>query len=339
MKHITIIGAGIAGMETAACLAERGHQVTLVEKSGNIGGNTANWHKLFPTIRDASEVMEHLKSRVAQPSISLKVNASVGEIKPSHKGFTVDIGGQKHEADAIVVATGYQLFDSTRKEEFGYGIYDNVFTSSDLEAVFRSGKPFATKAGKEPSRIAMIHCVGSRDEKSGNHYCSKVCCVTAVKQAIELRHTLPRTEIICFYIDLRMFGAGYEELYREAQERWGIQFVRGRLSEAAENQDGSLQIKAEDTLSGRPLKMKIDAMVLMAGMEPSAGTRSLATQLKLDTRMGSFLKPTDEHLCHNRCRNEGIFVTGTCTGPMTITETLADARAAAVEVERYLGSN
>jgi len=335
-KKVVIIGGGIAGMEAAASLSERGHSVTIVERKPGLGGNVANWHKLFPTLRDSSEVLDYVTKRIDDPRISTVKNTTVENIKKSNGVFSVETSAKAFNADAVLLATGYELFDSHRKEEFGYGIYDNVISSADLEMRFKLGTTLTTAKGTEPQRVAFIHCVGSRDEKAGNHYCSKVCCITAVKQAIELRQRLPRTEIICFYIDLRMFGAGFEELYRESQEKWGIQFVRGRLSEAAENIDGSLQIKAEDTLSGRPLKMRTDLIVLMAGMEPSCGTVDLGKKAGLEQRMGHFLKPKDEHVLSNNSTVDGLFVAGTCTGPMTINETITDARSAAVMIDEYL---
>ena len=336
IKKIVIIGGGIAGMEAAASLSERGHSITLIESKASLGGNVANWEKLFPTLRNSSEVIDYLTKRIESPRIATITHTNVENIKQTSSGFSVEAKGMALDADAVLVATGYDVFDSRRKEEFGYGIYDNVISSADLEQRFKTKMPITTANGSEPKRVSFIHCVGSRDEKAGNHYCSKVCCVTGVKQAIELRQLLPKTDIVCFYIDLRMFGAGFEELYREAQEKWGIQFVRGRLSEAAENMDGSLQIKAEDTLSGRPLKMRSDLIVLLAGMEPSCGTASLGKNLGLEQRMGKFLKPMDEHLLSNKCSIDGLFVAGTCTGPMTINETITDARSAAVMIDEYL---
>ncbi len=335
-KKIVVIGGGVAGMEAAAALGEKGHSVVVLEKEPSLGGKVANWHKLFPTLRDSEDVITYLKKRIENPQISVMTGTSVSDITVKDKQFAVNADGMTLSADAVLLATGYQLFDSRRKEEFGYGIYDNVYSSGDLEKMFKAGKSIVTKQGRDPQRVAMIHCVGSRDEKAGNHYCSKVCCVTAVKQAIELRQRLPQADILCFYIDLRMFGAGFEELYREAQEKWGIQFVRGRLSEAAENIDGSLQIKAEDTLSGRPLKLRADMLILMAGMEPSQGTKKIGTQLGLQTRMGQFLKPFDEHLESNKTQNEGLFIAGTCSGPMSINETITDARSAAILIDEYL---
>ena len=101
-------------------------------------------------------------------------------------------------ANSLLLTTGFDIFEAERKEEYGYGIYDNVITSVDLEQVFNSGKPLQTARGKTPKRIGFIHCVGSRDEKAGNLHCSKVCCVTAVKQAIEVKEMLPSCRSISF---------------------------------------------------------------------------------------------------------------------------------------------
>ena len=243
---------------------------------------------------------------------------------------------QQLEADAIVLATGYELFDARRKEEYGYKIYDHVITSADLEQLFKTGKDLTVAAGENPKRIAFVHCVGSRDEKSGNHYCSKVCCITGVKQAIELKKNLPEAEIFCFYMDLRMYGKHFEELYREAQEKYDIQFIRGRLSEASEKIDKSLLIKAEDTLSGRPLKMNVDLLVLLIGMEAGKGTASAAASCSIGCEESGFLQTADSFLNSNSSLRDGIFLAGSCTAPMTVNDTIMHARSAAQEVNNYL---
>ena len=106
--------------------------------------------------------------------------------------------------------------------------------------------------GSRPRRIAFLHCVGSRDEKVCQQHCSKVCCITGVKQAMEMKQLFPEADVFNFYMDIRMFGPGYEEMYREAQQKYNIHFLRGRISEASPTIDGRVQIKAEDTLTGRP---------------------------------------------------------------------------------------
>ncbi len=243
--------------------------------------------------------------------------------------------GKSLTADAVIVATGFDLFKSARKEEYGYGIYDNVITSADLEEMFRNGE-ITLKDGTVPETIGIIHCVGSRDEKVGNFYCSKLCCVTAVKQAIEIREYLPESKVFCFYMDMRMGGAFYEELYREAQEKWGVSFIRGKVSEASETIDNKLLIKVEDTLAGRPLKMKLDMLVLMAGMEMSEGGKKIAGIGGLKTGENRFFAAADNHFGSNKSNIEGVFYAGTCTAPMNITETISHARAAVSEVIDYL---
>ncbi|MDP4292434.1 MAG: FAD-dependent oxidoreductase, partial [Bacteroidota bacterium] len=207
----------------------------------------------------------------------------------------------------------------------------NVITSLELEDRLKEPQ-LVNASGNAPKRIAIIHCVGSRDEKVCNNYCSRVCCVTAVKQAIEIKKMSPETEVYCFYMDLRMFGRHFEELYREAQEKYGIQFIRGRLSEAVENRDKTIIVKAEDTLLGKPLRMTVDLMVLMVGMELSKNLAPMIEKMQLEVGTDRFIVPTDEQLFPNETSWEGVFVAGTCTGPKNIPETLNDARSAALAI-------
>jgi heterodisulfide reductase subunit A len=138
-------------------------------------------------------------------------------------------------------------------------------------------------------------------------------------------------------MDLRMWGQHFEELYREAQTDYNIKFIRGRISEAGGTFDRRVQIKAEDTLMGRPMKLTVDLFVLMVGMEASQGTRSLAAQAGIAGEYG-FAQACDPHTSDNCTAHDGLFVAGSCKRPMTLTDTLADARSAAWEVLRYLHS-
>lgn len=336
VKHIVVIGGGIAGMETAAQLAQSGHEVTVVEKDKKLGGKINNWHCLFPDFSPAEKLSDYIQKQSNHPQLHVLLDTEVRSVKKNNELFAIETSAEKTlNADAIVLASGYELFDARRKEEYGYKIYDRVLTSADLERMMNNGELLNTPNGA-PKRIAFVHCVGSRDEKSGNHYCSKVCCVTGVKQAIELKKQLPETEFFCFYMDLRMYGKHFEEMYRSAQENYDIQFVRGRVSEAAEQIDGSLQIKAEDTLSGRPLKMNVDWLILLVGMESGKGTRQASSGCGIKCEASGFIATPDEHRMTNHSSETGIFVAGTCTGPMSVNDTLNHARAAACEVNSYL---
>ena len=340
MKHIVIIGGGIAGMETACALTDAGHWVTLIEKEAQVGGKLNNWSYLFPDFTPVDHVKNVIQAKCIEKDFSILTNTEVNAIHRQNGKFNIETSGEQQlEADAVVVASGYELFDARRKEEYGYKIYDHVITSADLEQLLLPEGDLTVAGGANPKRIAFVHCVGSRDEKSGNHYCSKVCCITGVKQAIELRKRLPDAEIYCFYMDLRMYGKNFEELYREAQEKYDIQFIRGRLSEASEKIDKSLLIKSEDTLSGRPLKMNVDLLVLLVGMEAGKGTKSAATTCDIGCEESGFLKTTDSFLKTNFSEQEGIFLAGSCTAPMSINDTISHARSAAMEVNNWLKMN
>jgi heterodisulfide reductase subunit A len=335
-KHVVVIGGGVAGLEAAGQLSKAGVEVSLVEKESRTGGHLNKWYKLFPDRRKSSEVKDYLDGITVNHGINILTDTTIEKFNRNRNSFSITTNkGKELLADAVIVATGFDLFKSARKEEYGYGIYDNVITSADLEEMFRNDEIVLTD-GSIPEIIGIIHCVGSRDEKVGNFYCSKLCCVTAVKQAIEIREQLPESKVFCFYMDMRMGGAFYEELYREAQEKWGVSFIRGKVSEASETIDNKLLIKVEDTLAGRPLKMKLDMLVLMAGMEMSEGGKKIAGIGGLKTGENRFFSSSDNHTGSNKSNIEGVFYAGTCTAPMNITETVSHARAAVVEVIDFL---
>jgi heterodisulfide reductase subunit A2 len=335
MKSIAIIGGGVAGLEAATNLSRMGFSVTLIEEKDQLGGRLNQWHALFPTRRPAAEVLASLKDH-AKLGVNTMLNTHLEHIEKNDDGFALALNHNRMiTAHAILLATGFDIFDASKKEEYGYGIYDNVITSVELEQAFLEGT-IKTAQGKIPKKIGFIHCVGSRDEKVGNPHCSKVCCITGVKQAIELKERIKDSEIYMFYMDLRMFGRHFEELYKEAQIKHQIQFIRGRLSEAFENQDNSVMIKIEDTLLAKPLKMNLDLLVLLVGMQPPRGIARILHDLDLERDADGFLKQVDSHLSPSQTNIPGVFAVGTATGPKTIEETISDARAVTLEIANYL---
>ena len=331
-QNIVVIGGGPAGIEASRRLRDLGYTPILIEKEPFLGGHLARWDRLFP---DGVEARTFLEPMLADlEGIKYFTDTEVSSINRLKDTWVVKLSnGLSAQVRAILLTTGFDLFKAEKKEEYGYGIYDRVITNADLEAWFKSG---AAPQFDDVKTIGFVHCVGSRDEKAGNRQCSKVCCVTAVKQACEIKERFPDANVYCFYMDLRMFGRKYEDLYLKAQKDCGIRFVRGRVSEVSEDLDGHLFVKAEDTLFGKPMKIKLDMLVLMAGMAPAAGTQALARMVNIQTGDDGFFLPKSLIVSPFTSSCEGIFFAGADTGPKTIPETLSEASAAALSIDRYL---
>lgn len=339
---IIVIGAGPAGIQASITLAQMGVQVVLFEKEEMIGGKLRRWDRLFPSFTPADEVLYNLIQNMESfsmgdnPLITIKTGVTVVAIDEDGRGVTTD-DGIHTDCRAVIIASGYELFGAQRKEEYGYGIYPNVVTSADLEQMFKEGR-LLTEQGTAPRTVALLHCVGSRDEKVAQYHCSRVCCITAVKQAIEIRQALPETDVYCFYMDMRMFGPGYEELYKEAQLKYGIHFVRGRISEAAGTIDKRIQLKAEDTLIGRPLKMTVDMFVLMIGMRAGAQNANFASLRDVEAYQSGFLKPLNQFDKSVLSACPRIFFAGAVTAPKNIGESVSEGIAAAYAAFREVGA-
>ena len=332
--NIVIIGGGVAGMEAARQLLKLGYKPIIVEKSGRLGGHVADWHKLFPDMTSAQQLVKDLNEQVKEANIFLETEVSF--INRLKVGYNVMLSnGVNVICKAILMATGFELFDASKKEEYGYGIYDQVMTNKDLEHWFNTGEDKRLK-DKDIRKIGFVHCVGSRDVKAGNPQCSKVCCITAIKQAIEMKEKFPEAEIYCFYMDLRLFGKKYEDFYIKAQRDSGVHFIRGRVSEVSENIEGKVVVKAADTLSGKPVKITLDLLVLMAGIVCNQQVGHLASIIPVQTDSDGFLKSKDNVLNIIESDSRGIFLAGASTGAKTLPETVAEARAAALAIHNYL---
>lgn len=333
-KNILIIGGGPAGLEAAGQLQKYGHNVILIEKSKDLGGHLAKWDRLFPEGVEALSVLNKMLGALG--NVKCFTETEVLSINVLDKSYNVILSnGISLLADAVLLASGFDLFNAEKKEEYGYGIYDHVISNADLEGYFKSRNN--RRIGK-PKRIGFVHCVGSRDEKAGCRSCSKVCCATAVKQACEIKELFPAAEVFCFYMDLRMFGKHHEDMYLKAQKEYGVRFIRGRVSEVAEQYDKSLVVKAEDTLSSKPLKVTLDLLVLMSGMRPASGADTVAGLLRLMKDDDGFINSKDGIYELQHSSRKGLFLAGAVTGPKTLPETLGEARSAALGILDYLNN-
>ena len=333
-ENILIIGGGAAGMEAATQLQKMGLTPIIVEKGEKLGGHIAQWDKLFPAFHPAKDVVDKMLDNVK--NIKTYLSTEVVDIQRNADGFKAILSNNETiEVGAVILATGFSLFAAERKQEYGYGIYNNVITSLELEKFFRTGKD---ERINNPKKIGFVHCVGARDVKVCNTYCSKVCCTTALKQACEIKEVLPDAEVYTFYMDLRMFGLGYEDLYLKTQKDFDVKCVRGRVCEVSEDMDGRLVIKAEDTLFGKPLKMTLDLLVLMCSMEKNKSIDAIQKKLGIENNSDGFMQNKDMYLGMNDTSKDGVFVAGTCTAPKSLPDTIGEARSVAVEVFNYINN-
>lgn len=335
MKEIVvIIGGGIAGLEAASQLLKLGYSPIIIEKEDHLGGKVANWHKLFPDMTPAKDIVDELIASSKDSNIFL--NTEISFINRLQDSYNIKLSnGISIMTKYILCTTGFRLFEAEKKEEYGYGIYNQVITNGDLEQWFKTGKDERIE-NSSMQAIGFVHCVGSRDEKARNSQCSKVCCITAIKQAIELKEKFPDAQIYCFYMDLRLFGKKFEDFYIKAQKDYGIHFIRGRVSEVSENIEGKVIVKAEDTLAGKPIKVTLDLLVLMSGMVCNPDTHKMAGMMALQVDSDGFLKSHDNVFHITSSTKKGIFYAGACTGPKTVPETLAEARSAVLDIHSQI---
>jgi heterodisulfide reductase subunit A len=244
------------------------------------------------------------------------------------------------EVGTIIVAAGFDPFDPSVKEEYGYGVYENVITGIELERILSPSGPSGGKVvrpsdGKTPKRIAFVQCVGSRDKKT-NPYCSRVCCMYATKQALLLKEKIPDADVLIFYTDIRAFGKGYEEFYERAQTE-GVRYIRGRVAEIVEDpKSNNLILRAEDTLAGDLVDAEADMAVLSNGLIPSMGTSSLCRILNISTSPDGFLKEAHPKLRPMDTLVEGIYLAGVAQGPKDIPDCVAQASGAAQKASNLM---
>ncbi len=240
---------------------------------------------------------------------------------------------------AIVVATGFDLYDGRRLPEYGYGIYKNVVDALQFEQLIvpsgpTKGQIVRLSDGKPAKTVVFIQCAGQRDV---NHlpYCSKICCMYTAKQAMMYKSKVPDGKAYIFYIDVRTAGKGYEEFYRKVQEIMGITYIRGRVGKIWEDEDGSLIVTGVDTLSGELVKIKADLVVLALGMVPQLD-KKLAEKLKISTDEYGFAQEVHPKLKPVETEVGGIYIAGAVQGPKDISESVAQASAAASKVIQLL---
>jgi heterodisulfide reductase subunit A2 len=239
------------------------------------------------------------------------------------------------EVGTIIVATGYDQFDPSVIPQYGYKKYDNVLTGLEFERLTCAAGPtegkILLKDGREPESVAIVHCVGSRDQNY-HEYCSRVCCMYGLKYAHLIRE-LTKADAYEFYIDMRCFGEGYEEFYKRLSEE-GVNFIRGKVAKVTDvaitdEEKGKLIVVSEDTLLGRIVRVPVDMVILCSALEARADADDVARLLTINRRADGFFLERHVKLDPVATPTDGVFIAGCCEAPRDIPDTVAQAEATA----------
>lgn len=336
-----VIGGGVTGLTAALELADAGHQVFLVEKQDHLGGNVARLHNTAPYLDSARELLQKWVTRVEQhPNIRLFLNGELIELKGFNGNFkprlkTEDGETLELEAGSVLVCTGYKEFDASRVQQYGYGRLPDVITSFELEAMLRQGK-LQTKAGKTPRYVSIIHCVGSRS-KEFHGYCSRVCCTTALKYALEVNAALPEAKVANLYTDMEAFGKGCEDFYRQCSEKKTafVMYAKNQLPtirEAGRADGCGMLITVNEQLTGEEIELPSDLVVLMVSMEPREDAAKVARLVNISCDRDGWFIESHPKLDPVATTTDGVFIAGACQFPRDIAESVVQGRAAVARI-------
>ena len=417
---VLVVGGGIAGLQAALDLADRGRRVLVVEKEPSIGGKMIALSKVFPTMDCASCITTpRMSSAAHHDNVDVWVYSEVEELTPDPAGgfsatvrrkasyvdedvcigcrlceyacpvevphefegrmgarraayipfgtaipqnalidadecifcgkcervcpttpTAIDFAQQDRvrtlHFDAAVLATGYQTTPTEAKAEY-HGEAANVLGGLDMERLLSPNGPYGRvlrpSDGKIPDRVAYVQCAGSRDETLGVPYCSRVCCMYAIKQAMLLSGALPLADITIYYMDIRAFGKGYEQFYQTARAM-GIEFIKAKVARIDEQEDGDLRLRIERMEGAGTVDEPVhDLVVLSVGMLPGTDPRSF---VGVDLDAQGFIRPAEPKLDINRTNVPGLYAVGAAIAPKDIVDSVVEASAAAARVEAYL---
>jgi heterodisulfide reductase subunit A len=314
-----IIGGGIAGMTSALNLADRGFEVTLVEKEQKLGGLLRYLHKLYPTQENASELIKTRVRKIEQhENIEVLTSAIVTQVLGFFGNYDVSVTQDEKDVPfkvgVIIVATGAEEF----KPHGMYG-YDGVtiITQLELEKMLQEEKV-------TPNNVVMIQCVGTRDET--RKYCSRVCCMTALNNALLLKERNPNAQISVLYRDMQTYSTLYEDIYRNAREE-GILFVHYSPQRRPIIENGS--VKVFDEFVGEEIAIPYEIVVLSTPMIPHPDAQELAKMLKVPIDESGFFLEAHVKLRPLDFATDGIYLCGSAHWPSTVSESIAQAYGAA----------
>jgi heterodisulfide reductase subunit A len=327
IRSVAVIGGGITGLQASLDLAGLGLNVCLIEKEKELGGNLKKLYKISPSNKKAQDLLDEKLAILAQAkNITVFTDTKIMNITGQFPHFKIRLSASEkaHDLDisAIALTTGFKPYDPSNEKEYGYKRLKNIITAPELEEILKKGS--LTNLAK----ITFIQCVGSRSIKNNEH-CSAFCCLYAIKNALLIKQSSPRTDVRIMYMDIRTPFL-YEHVYREAREA-GVKFIRSRPSVIFE-QNGILTMKLEDTLTGENLIIDSDLVVLSVGAIPSEENMMIAQTMDLELGKSGFFNTTGL----TSTNIKGIFTAGAACGPKNTSDSLSQASAMAMQIVKML---
>jgi heterodisulfide reductase subunit A len=332
-KSALIIGGGVSGLSAALFLSKMGMQVYLVEKEGDLGGHVRALKDFWPVRQDGLTVVEQMVDELMiRENVEIFTSTTITAFEGSFGNYQATLetpaGERKVVAGGVIVAIGFSPTDARIQPEFNYGKDDRIVTTLDFE---RNG---STMSLPEKPRIAILHCVGSRDEQIGKPYCSRVCCINALRVGDAVKSRFPDSYVESLYMDVRAHPRGGEEFFEDTQEK-GVLFTRANVAEIIPTPT-ALLVRGEDTLFGETFEREFDLAVLSVGMSPAEDNRHISSLLKISLDKDKFFLEAHVKLRPYDTALKGIFIAGTCSGPKDIEESMNHGRASAVKLFGFL---
>jgi heterodisulfide reductase subunit A-like polyferredoxin len=344
---VLVVGGGITGMHVAAALGELGYPSVLVEETAKLGGRVRRLSGTFPFFdddgfADGAEFAAEIEAEMrAHACVDVRLETTLVGLEGEFPRFHALLAdGRSETVSAVVVASGFEPFDPTDLEEYGYRRYANVVTAPELEWMLSRRGPSGGELrrpsdGGTVERLAIVFCVGSRNRRIGAPFCSRICCSYSTKQALTVVRRNPEAEVTCFYMDVRTYDRGFEEMFALAQEQ-GIRYIRGRVSGCKELPGGEILVRAENTLVQRIFTERFDLVSLSTGMRPCRHVEELARTLEIGRAPDGFFASRAWFRYPYDSTRPGIFVAGCATGMKPIRNCIGDGSAVAARVAGML---
>ncbi|MGA3012505.1 MAG: FAD-dependent oxidoreductase [Bacteroidales bacterium] len=336
-RAVVIIGAGVSGMRASIDLAKMGNQVYLVEKESVTGGNVAKWKDLFITGQQGTAIVESLSKQIGElPNIKLFTNAVIEKVSGSLGNFIINVkvGNEilNLKAGAILVSTGFDSYQPA-EGEFGFGSSPAVMTLPEFRKLIDNSKDILIVNKRKISSIAYIYCVGTRQSKGENKYCSRVCCTSAIHNSIMVHDKFEGVIAYHLYRDIRTYGK-QEILYEQASKNGDI-FLKydEKTPPVVEPSGNKILVKVKDELTRRQeMEAEVDLVVLVTGMVPRSDSKTIAELLKIPVGNDKFFNEIHPKLRPVETVINGVFLGGSCQGPKNISESIQSSLSAAVKI-------